>query len=177
MITEEKFKQATGRDPENDDMHRVNCDKAGQAFHMQCGWCHDCDNPKFGCECSSGNVVFDEPETGYSYTILTDGFWACHICKSEHKIGESCYCGNVNPWEGTCEVCNKVKRVCREDGCNGAIAKNATTDDKCGQFVKIEPLKPREVWRHQLVDKINELVDAVNELTKMCKDLSKEQSK
>jgi hypothetical protein len=40
-ITAELFKQYVGREPEDDDLERCNCEKAGQAGqagHMMCGW-------------------------------------------------------------------------------------------------------------------------------------------
>ena len=48
MITSEQFKQATGREPEYDDMERVNCADAGQIGHYACGWCRH-DRPYFTC--------------------------------------------------------------------------------------------------------------------------------
>lgn len=44
-----QFYAATGRDPWQDDMDRVNCDKAGQIGHWMCGWCDRCDKPRFQC--------------------------------------------------------------------------------------------------------------------------------
>lgn len=38
MITAEQFEAAVGHPPENDDLVRVNCPKAGQLGHFQCGW-------------------------------------------------------------------------------------------------------------------------------------------
>ena len=46
-ITAEMFKKATGVDPEQDDLERCNCDKAGQTFHMMCGWDRKQNRPKF----------------------------------------------------------------------------------------------------------------------------------
>lgn len=37
-ITREKFKEATGREPEHDDLDRVNCPHAGAMGHICCGW-------------------------------------------------------------------------------------------------------------------------------------------
>jgi hypothetical protein len=45
----ETFKVKTGRQPENDDLERVTCDKAGTLGHMQCGWCLQCDLPVYEC--------------------------------------------------------------------------------------------------------------------------------
>lgn len=36
--TEEEFTKMTGREPEGDDMDRLNCEQAGQAGHYQCGF-------------------------------------------------------------------------------------------------------------------------------------------
>lgn len=49
MITEKNFKDATGREPENDDLERVNCGKAGYVGHTGCGWCYLHNLPKFEC--------------------------------------------------------------------------------------------------------------------------------
>jgi hypothetical protein len=49
MITAEKFKERTGLDPVNDDLERCNCDKAGELGHWFCGWCKECDKPRFIC--------------------------------------------------------------------------------------------------------------------------------
>jgi len=38
MITREQFLAATGREPEQDDLERANCDKAGAIGHSCCGW-------------------------------------------------------------------------------------------------------------------------------------------
>lgn len=47
MITARKFKSATGRDPEQDDLERCNCRKAGQMFHLCCGWDKARNLPRF----------------------------------------------------------------------------------------------------------------------------------
>ena len=52
MITADKFKEATGLDPENDDLERCNCEKAGEPGHYCCGWCEH-NKPVFMCvECT-----------------------------------------------------------------------------------------------------------------------------
>lgn len=50
-ITRKKFKEATGRNPENDDLERVNCPDAGKIGHRSCGWCKNCNLPVFECFC------------------------------------------------------------------------------------------------------------------------------
>lgn len=47
MITREKFIQATGHEPENDDLERSNCTKAGELGHFSCGWDEEEDLPRF----------------------------------------------------------------------------------------------------------------------------------
>ena len=37
-ITAELFYQHVGHEPQDDDLERCNCAKAGQQGHMQCGW-------------------------------------------------------------------------------------------------------------------------------------------
>ncbi len=48
-ITEQKFKEATGFDAENDDIERCNCNQAGTFAHEYCGWCSVCDKPIMIC--------------------------------------------------------------------------------------------------------------------------------
>ena len=45
----DRFFEATGSQPENDDLERSFCDKAGEIGHYQCGWCSDCNKPRFIC--------------------------------------------------------------------------------------------------------------------------------
>lgn len=49
MKTIAEFVAATGREPTDDDMDRVNCDSAGDIMHMCCGWCAVHDKPMFDC--------------------------------------------------------------------------------------------------------------------------------
>lgn len=46
-ITREKFVQATGREPQDDDLERCNCQSAGRAAHSCCGWSEEHDKPQF----------------------------------------------------------------------------------------------------------------------------------
>lgn len=45
-ITREKFIEATGREPEQDDLERVNCKQAGEIGHLCCGWDEISDKPE-----------------------------------------------------------------------------------------------------------------------------------
>jgi hypothetical protein len=47
MITAEHFRERVGREPENDDLERSNCPKAGEPGHFCCGWDADADLPEF----------------------------------------------------------------------------------------------------------------------------------
>lgn len=47
MITREQFRKATGFAPEQDDLERCNCDKAGQLGHFHCGWNNARNLPNF----------------------------------------------------------------------------------------------------------------------------------
>jgi uncharacterized OB-fold protein len=49
IYTAEEFKLAVGREPEADDLERVNCPNAGRVGHYSCGWCEKCDKPYFEC--------------------------------------------------------------------------------------------------------------------------------
>ncbi len=46
-ITVEHFYEAVGRLPENDDLERSNCKKAGLAGHHSCGWNWEKNLPNF----------------------------------------------------------------------------------------------------------------------------------
>lgn len=46
-ITRRKFIAATGRKPEQDDLERCNCQKAGEIGHWFCGWDYKYDLPMF----------------------------------------------------------------------------------------------------------------------------------
>ena len=48
MLTAEDFKKMTGREPENDDLERVNCSRAGNRGHIGCGVCRH-NKPAFEC--------------------------------------------------------------------------------------------------------------------------------
>jgi hypothetical protein len=47
IITAETFKAATGRDPENDDLERCNCHRAGELGHQYCGWNQKTNRPQY----------------------------------------------------------------------------------------------------------------------------------
>jgi hypothetical protein len=46
-ITAEQFKAATGREPEHDDLERVNCSKSGEIGHYFCGWDSEANRPQY----------------------------------------------------------------------------------------------------------------------------------
>jgi hypothetical protein len=45
------FEEKVGRPPINDDLHRANCNLAGSPGHYMCGWCNECDKPRYMCGC------------------------------------------------------------------------------------------------------------------------------
>ena len=47
MIDATRFKEATGHEPENDDLDRANCPDAGKLGHQDCGWNHTHNLPNF----------------------------------------------------------------------------------------------------------------------------------
>jgi hypothetical protein len=48
-ITAEIFERCVGRAPEIDDLERCNCEMAGTMGHTSCGWCSNCQKPRFMC--------------------------------------------------------------------------------------------------------------------------------
>lgn len=59
MMDAQEFEKRAGYAPEQDDLERVNCDKAGQLGHLSCGWCARHDAPMFECGCSVRNAMMD----------------------------------------------------------------------------------------------------------------------
>lgn len=51
----DEFRERYGREPENDDLHRVNCVRAGELGHTQCGMCPFHSGPRFMCGCVHGD--------------------------------------------------------------------------------------------------------------------------
>jgi len=49
MLSYNTFKLRTGYPPVDDDLERVNCNKAGEPGHFYCGWCLQCNLPRFKC--------------------------------------------------------------------------------------------------------------------------------
>jgi len=50
-IDAKQFKKIMGREPIEDDLDRVNCLHPGELGHHYCGWCTECNRPKFACTC------------------------------------------------------------------------------------------------------------------------------
>lgn len=60
-MTPDQFRLVVGRDPQQDDMERANCDKAGQLGHSNCGVCEH-QLPVFLChECFVRSCGHGEP--------------------------------------------------------------------------------------------------------------------
>lgn len=47
LIDAKEFKNATGLDPEKDDLERSNCERGGQEGHYGCGWNKTLNKPVF----------------------------------------------------------------------------------------------------------------------------------
>lgn len=60
-ITAEEFEKLFGRPPFEDDLDRVNCDKAGDVGHWMCGWCLEHGVPKLKCGTSGSFSVSVDP--------------------------------------------------------------------------------------------------------------------
>jgi hypothetical protein len=68
-MNRDEFVAKLGREPILDDLDRVNCPYAGEIGHSQCGWCNECDHPKFECLCPEPRkLIFidDKLDTGLS---------------------------------------------------------------------------------------------------------------
>lgn len=50
-MTPAEFTARFGRAPQQDDLHRVTCDRAGMVGHTACGICDEHDRPRFECGC------------------------------------------------------------------------------------------------------------------------------
>lgn len=61
-MTAEEFEKVTGRPPENDDLERATCDKAGEVGHFQCGMCQFHKQPRFICGCVLQKPAFSKAE-------------------------------------------------------------------------------------------------------------------
>jgi hypothetical protein len=60
-ITRRIFFQATGRLPQDDDLQRCNCKKAGEPMHLSCGWCDKHGVPIFECGCWAQASISPHP--------------------------------------------------------------------------------------------------------------------
>jgi hypothetical protein len=49
VFTADYFKKCVGRAPTGDDLQRANCKDSGTLGHWACGWCFECDRPRFVC--------------------------------------------------------------------------------------------------------------------------------
>jgi hypothetical protein len=68
MITAERFREATGRDPSVFDLIRSNCAEAGSIFHSMCGWDLAQDLPRFMCTAVLGVRDAHAPPTQMDYS-------------------------------------------------------------------------------------------------------------
>lgn len=59
-MTYDEFKERFGREPENDDLDRVNCKHVGTLGHWFCGVCETHNLPRFECGCMIDNRTYKE---------------------------------------------------------------------------------------------------------------------
>lgn len=52
-----EFEVIFGRQPINDDLHRINCAEEGSIGHMMCGWCMQHEIARFECGCVDGAMM------------------------------------------------------------------------------------------------------------------------
>ncbi len=52
-MDEAEYERRFGSKPEQDDLLRVNCDRAGTLGHSLCGVCEEHKKPRFECGCSA----------------------------------------------------------------------------------------------------------------------------
>jgi len=76
VVTTESFILATGEYPENDDLERSNCLKAGTMGHECCGWHPELDQPVFygSTKVPKGRVrlAYSKDPTGPKYIPYTE---------------------------------------------------------------------------------------------------------
>lgn len=72
-MDEAEFRRRVGTPPVQDDLDRVNCPKAGETGHWQCGWCEVHDKPRFMCGC----VLMDKAkgEADQSHLMVANIRW------------------------------------------------------------------------------------------------------
>lgn len=49
-MTAEEYEARCGHKPIQDDLERANCPDAGKVGHYFCGWCDECNKPRFFCQ-------------------------------------------------------------------------------------------------------------------------------
>jgi hypothetical protein len=71
-MTAEQFKILFGREPELDDLDRVNCPDAGKLGHSQCGICGTCNKPKFECFCMANRYALRNSHKRFDWSLAKD---------------------------------------------------------------------------------------------------------
>ncbi len=72
MIDGIQFYASTGRQPVHDDLQRCNCELAGNASHVFCGWCSTHGRPRFECGCmakSSWDTPISDGSHGETHSL------------------------------------------------------------------------------------------------------------
>ena len=111
-ITAEEFKEVTGLEPLHDDLERVNCFDVGKPGHYQCGWCNECNEPRFVC----------------THLLITTGAMTRTVPKfpppTAEEIAKPLSCGTCRHLEpsnwGDARLCTCVE----SDHCGEIMSKN-----------------------------------------------------
>jgi hypothetical protein len=117
MISAEQYEAAVGHAPEQDDLDRSNCDKAGQIGHSQCGWDHKRNLPEFIAVAHRLKETLDFSR-GKSRMTETD---AIPFSERYDKWLDQCAMEFKNPAHVKAELARFVKKLRLEE---------ATSDDR-----------------------------------------------
>lgn len=111
-MDEAEFRRRVGTPPVQDDLDRVNCPKAGEMGHWQCGWCEEHDRPRFMCGC----VLMDKTkgEADQSHLMVANIRWV-----RDHRTmryldnisGEVVPYEEVQKWEGDPRIVERGGRL------------------------------------------------------------------
>ncbi len=104
-ITRQMFQRSTGNLPQQDDLERCNCPKAGQSGHDSCGWCEVHNGPMFTCLCSLRKRELESAQLQKdTYQKELPGYLAQHPDEDPEIVGPCSHCGY--PTSGlSCDNC------------------------------------------------------------------------
>lgn len=116
-----EFERLVGHAPENDDLDRVNCPKAGSIGHWHCGWCLVHNKPHFMCGClnKSQQINIDKGDLTNVINAIKHLFETmdAHVITVENCDGPS----------GECDCLDRCRKKIEK-----ALADLGDTNDKAG---------------------------------------------